>query len=544
MSQKKHNYALPIALAAGATVVGIAGTIYYYKDHAIGTRNPKSMGLPVLKNPTPLIGNTPEMIVTNDYRTDWIAQTCKELGEAWALTLPFQNCMLTVNVQDVEFILKDPYLFEKGEKFRANAQDMLGHGIFNSDGQDWRIARKVGANIFNVKNFRDLFSNVFVEESQKLVAQIRTAASMGGIIELQDLLLRATLDSFTLIAMGRKTNAIEGNGKINADGIYTLPVEPFMQAFDGANQITSTRFSTPFWSILEYFNGDHAKMHGYLKVMNDFAKDVVDEKRAKIAAGHKGSDLLDLFMSNGNDDGTPLTDTQLRDITLNFIIAGRDTTAQTLGWTFMRLSQNPEVEKKCRAELLAVLGKDGQYTFESLKQLKYTNATFLEALRMHANVPGNQKTASADCVLPGTGTPVKKGDAIFISPYVMGYSTDIWGPDAGTFRPERWIDQDGLLIKPNQFAFPHFNAGPRICLGMNMAQQEGWSAVRFGVSSTIDSVVFMSNIIRNFSLELVREDSPEHWGVFSEDPSKRLGRSSPALTLNARCGIHFKPIPL
>ncbi|TPX36705.1 hypothetical protein SmJEL517_g01205 [Synchytrium microbalum] len=528
--RKNHGYALPISLAAGAVVVGIAAVVYHYKDRAVGTRDPKTMGLPLLKNPSPLLGHALEMIAVNEYRVEWLVDKCRELGEAAAFTLPFQNSMLTVNVQDVEFIVKDPYLFEKGDKFRELANDFLGHGIFNSDGQEWRMARKVSANIFNAKNFSDLFSNVFVEESQKLVGQIRTAASMGGIIELQDLLLRTTLDSFTFIATGRRTSAIEGKGEINADGVYSLPLEPFMQALDGANQITSTRVIIPFWPFMEYFNGDRAKMDGYLKILNDFAKQVVDEKRAKIAAGHKGSDLLDLFISKGNDDGTPLTDTQLRDITLNFIVAGRDTTAQTLGWTFMRMSQNPEVEKKCRAELLAVLGKDGQYTFETFKELKYTNATFLEALRLHANLPLNLKTASADCVLPGTGTPVKKGDSIFLSPYVMGYSTSYWGPDAATFRPERWIDREGHLIKPNQFAFPHFHAGPRICLGMNMAQQE--------------AVVFMSNIIRNFSLELVREDSPEHWAVFSEDPSKRRGRYSPAFSLSARGGIHFNPILL
>ncbi|TPX30810.1 hypothetical protein SmJEL517_g05712 [Synchytrium microbalum] len=533
MTTNKSKSVLPVvaAVSTGLTVSALLGLYLRYRKRAILTRDPAVYGVPVLAGAAPLVGNIPEMVSVSEYQADWLVEKSKEFGDIFAMTVPLQNLLCTFNVADLEAMLKDPYLWQKGPFFRDNLQQFLGHGIFNSDGDAWKNQRKVASNIFNVKNFRDLFSQVFVDESKKLASQIATAHSMGGIVELQDLLLRATMDSFTLIALGKSTDAIDGKGKLDNDGVYVLPRERFMDAFDGANTISADRFNMPFWEIWEYWDGTSAKMNQHLALIEDFAKNVINSKRAKMAEGQKGSDLLDLFMAQGDPEtGAPLTDQQLRDITLNFIIAGRDTTAQTLSWTFWRLAQNPRVEKKCREEILLVLGKDGEYTYETFKDLKYTNATFMEALRLHANVHVNSKTASKDTVLPGTNTPIKAGDTVLFSPYVMGRDEKIWGADALEFVPERWIDKNGSLIKPNQFEFPHFNAGPRLCLGMSMAQQE--------------AVVFMSTIIRKFSLELVGDDSPKHWGRWDPDPAKRAGRESIALTLNARNGITFKVHPV
>ena len=114
----------------------------------------------------------------------------------------------------------------------------------------------------------------------------------------------------------------------------------------------------------------------------------------------------------------------------------------------------------------------------------------MEALRLHSNVPGNSKRCTRDTVLPGSGAVLKAGDNVFFSNYVIGRSKAIWGEDAAEFRPERyayrlkplgclarlclpsrhcylqqsqphirWIDESGSIIKPNPYAFPHFNAG-------------------------------------------------------------------------------------
>jgi cytochrome P450 len=90
---------------------------------------------------------------------------------------------------------------------------------------------------------------------------------------------------------------------------------------------------------------------------------------------------------------------------------------------FYSLAQNPEVEKKTRAEVANALGDNGLPNYENLSNLKYLTALFNETLRLYANVPTNTLTCTKDTVLAGSGTPVYEGEVVQYSPWAMGYST-------------------------------------------------------------------------------------------------------------------------
>lgn len=164
-------------------------------------------------------------------------------------------------------------------------------------------------------------------------------------------------------------------------------------------------------------------------------------------------------------------------------------------------------------------------SYTDVARLKYTTAVFHETLRLEPNVPINVKTAAKDDQLP-TGPKIYKGDQIMFSPWIMGRLERNWGPDALEFKPERWLNEQGDLVKQSHFKWPAFNAGPRLCLGMNMATQE--------------AQVLLAAILSDLHLELVNEDEPEKWAVWSEDPEKRKGRQDQQLTLALRGGIDFK----
>jgi len=203
------------------------------------------------------------------------------------------------------------------------------------------------------------------------------------------------------------------------------------------------------------------------------AYDIVSSKQSV-----SRSDLLSLYlMSEGMEDdhdksaSLQPSDRNLRDVILNMVIAGRDTTAQALSWTFYRLCIHPDVQAKVRQEVLSVVEQHGllasattAMSYEMLQQLRYTEAVCLEVLRLHPSVPKEGKCVMKDDVLPD-GTSVRKGDLLVFSPWVMGRQTALWGPDALQFRPERFADN----YKPNPFVFTAFQAGPRTCLGQNFA---------------------------------------------------------------------------
>lgn len=116
----------------------------------------------------------------------------------------------------------------------------------------------------------------------------------------------------------------------------------------------------------------------HLKVVDDFAFKVIKERRQQMAEGHTFKDLLSRFMNTKGVDGELLDDRGLRDIIINFIIAGRDTTAQALSWTFYNLMLHPRVEKKLVDEIFehvnADLESDSPALYEAIKNMPYAHA--------------------------------------------------------------------------------------------------------------------------------------------------------------------------
>lgn len=163
-------------------------------------------------------------------------------------------------------------------------------------------------------------------------------------------------------------------------------------------------------------------------------------------------------------DPENMTDQYLRDITLNFIIAGKGTSANTLAWFFYMLCKHPLVQEKVVQEVREAVGiKESMpadefsklMTEEALDKMQYLHASLTETLRLYPAVPLDGKSAAEDDILPD-GFKVKKGDGITYMAYVMGRMKNIWGDDAEEFHPERWL-HDGIFQPENPFKFTAFH---------------------------------------------------------------------------------------
>jgi len=180
-------------------------------------------------------------------------------------------------------------------------------------------------------------------------------------------------------------------------------------------------------------------------------------------------DLLSILLQTEQDDSI------IRDNLINFFVAGRDTTASLLTWTFYYFSQFPDVEKKVIEEIESVLGNNLP-TFETLKDLKYLKMVLDEVLRLHPSaIPINGKQAVQNDVLPN-GVKVKAGQVVFVCPFIVQRLPKYWGPDANEFRPQRWEEED-LYYKKDSYVFVPFQRGPRMCLGKDMALEEATTVI-------------------------------------------------------------------
>ena len=165
---------------------------------------------------------------------------------------------------------------------------------------------------------------------------------------------------------------------------------------------------------------------------------------------------------------------------MNTVIAGKDTTAGSLAWFLYMMCKHTEVQEKiCHEAMEATNAGEAasidefsqSLTDEALNKMHYLHAALTETLRLYPAVPLDNKQCFSDDVLPN-GFNVSKGDIVFYIPYAMGRMESLWGKDAESFRPERWLDENGVFQQESPFKFTAFQAGPRICLGKDFAYRQ------------------------------------------------------------------------
>lgn len=244
----------------------------------------------------------------------------------------------------------------------------------------------------------------------------------------------------------------------------------FVKAFDDSSLISSVRFNAAIpliWKVKKILNiGIERRLKEAVAEVRGLATRIVREKKKELKekATLESVDLLSRFLSSGHSDESFVVD-----IVISFILAGKDTTSAALTWFFWLLSKHSHVENEILKE---ITGKSEIVSYDEVKDMVYTHASLCESMRLYPPVPVDTKEAAYNDVLPD-GTFVKKGWRVAYHIYAMGRSEKIWGLDWAEFRPERWLsqDEDGKwsFIGMDPYSYAVFQAGPRVCLGKEMA---------------------------------------------------------------------------
>ncbi|KAF4591209.1 hypothetical protein EYR40_009812 [Pleurotus pulmonarius] len=470
-----------------------------------------------------LLGNLPEL-----YQSD--AAAASDLADLkWQKTygdvvrikgILEEDRLLITDAKALQYIYQTsgyhwPKMWERRELSRL----VTGPGLTWADGDVHKRQRKIMLPGFGTPESR-AFLPVFLGTANKLAEKWKDMISTSGadgsmVVNMPYWLSRATLDAIGEAAFGYRFGGLDDDKNELANAYTTLLSETFGSPSLPAIFTISTWVHLPAW-LRHLFQRKSARLHharATEKIGNSVAKSLIDAKANALMGGKGGKDVMSLLVQSNaaeNEKGrmsVPEMLAQMRTI----MLAGHETTANTLNWTLLEICKQPHIQKKLRAEIWgaeATLRENGRTQFEvsDFENMPYMTAVVKEALRFHPALHHAYRQAGRDDVLPlstplqaSDGTvitelPVPKGLKIVAS--ITGYNRNklVFGEDADVFNPDRWLrPSDGkkqtvVVLTVLSHDRLTFAAGVRSCIGWRFALYELHA--------------FIIELISNFEFEL------------------------------------------
>ncbi len=356
---------------------------------------------------------------------------------------------------------KDNYNYEK-------LRPVLGNGLITSDGDHWRHHRQVMQPAFSRKRLGQL-CEVTANITRDRVDQWFEYAAKSLPVNMSQELEKLTLQVVTESLFG--TDA-------------TSSMDAIRETFSILNEDIAYRFKNVFVPPLWVPTKRNRVFSQARDTLDQIVYKIIDSRRGK---AESRNDLLGNLLAAQKEQSDPkqFTDRQIRDEVMTLLLAGHETTANLLMWTFYLISRHPEVEQKVRMELDSVLdGRDP--AFEDLPDLVYTKMVLQESLRLFPPVwIISRKAVRSDRI---GGYDIPEGSTVTVCLYTLHRHPDFWEAP-GQFQPERFAPERSE-DRP-QYAYLPFGGGPRSCIGKHFAMME--------------AQIIMAIIFRRFRLNRVSD---------------------------------------
>jgi cytochrome P450 len=340
-----------------------------------------------------------------------------------------------------EVLVTHPRRYVKGRVLRAN-RHVFGEGLLTSEGDFWLRQRRLAQPAFHRAQIAS-YAETMVDYTQRMLESWRGGEERDVHQEMMRLTLRIVGKTLFDADVARDAQDV---GK---------SLELLLEL--GAN-FRRTLF-IPHWVPTP----TNLRIKREIRFIEAILYRIIGERHA---SGRDTGDLLSMLLHAPDEDGSRMTDKQLRDETITLFLAGHETTASTLSWTWWLLAQNPAAEARLHAELDAVLGGRSP-SLDDLPRLPYTGNVITEALRLYPPAWGLARVAIEDHEI--AGYPVKKGMGVAMAQWVV-HRDARWYDAPEEFRPERW--ENDFIKRIPRFAYFPFGGGPRQCIGNAFALME------------------------------------------------------------------------
>jgi cytochrome P450 len=354
---------------------------------------------------------------------------------------------LLVHPRDIEQVLMTKTEgLSKGLVSRTTPE-LFGDGLLTSEGDFWKRQRKLSNPAFHREKIVK-YSEITTEEAQRLIATWKAGERHDIHQEMMSVTLRIVV------------RALFGMGLSDVTRVIERALDRVMQSSSGINSV-----------IFLFLRIPSPARRRYLQAVRDLNGVVYEliargRERLKAAANESPTDLLSVLLTAQDEEGEVMTDQQLRDEVMTLLLAGHETTALGLSWTWYLLAQHAEVEHRLHAELDATLGGRPP-TIGDLQRLPYLDRVIREALRLYPPAwrilrMNREPMAVGEYVLPA-------GANILMSQWIT-HRDPRWFAEPDRFNPDRWSDDTGSRLP--RFAYFPFGGGPRVCIGAGFAMME------------------------------------------------------------------------
>lgn len=396
---------------------------------------------PVLKG-RPFIGSLSEF---RRAAPQFLLKVARERGDIVQFRLGPQ---LMYSIANPDWI-KDIFVTHQSKFIKSRmlerAKVLLGEGLLTSEGELHKRQRRLSQPAFHRDRLVG-YGSAMVDCAMKTRAGWKDGAAFDIAREMNHLTLAIVARTLFSADVSEEADEIRA-ALTDVLSLFEMVLSPFSEWFE----------KLPLPSVRRF----------------ERARDRLDKTIYRLiaerrASGRDAGDLLSmLLLAQDEDDGGVMTDKQVRDEALTLFLAGHETTANALAWTWYLLSQNPEAEARFHAEIDRVLAGRAP-AFEDLQQLKYVEMVFSEAMRLYppAWAIGRRNLEEyriGDYLIPPR-------TVILMSPFVV-HRDPRWYPEPDRFLPERWLPEN-VSTRPKFSYFP-FGGGARVCIGERFAWMEG-----------------------------------------------------------------------
>ena len=352
----------------------------------------------------------------------------------------------------------EPVNYTRGRQY-DNLALLLGRGLITTDGTDWRRQRRLVQPVFD-KALLTRVAEITAAFTTELVDRWEQARQRDEQVDLldetQELAMR-------VIGMALFSRDVRGDMRAGRSGLTVAAADCFAEAVRSGFSVAFLRNTSPVPVPLWLPTRLHRRFRAALAAVDGYVYERIDERLADPGGYH---DILgDLVRAYGG--AAPRSRRELRDQAVTLFFAGFETTAVAMAWTWLLLSDNPEVEARLHQEIDQVLGGRVTPTAADLKELGVALQVVQESMRMYPPVYTLTRTAAADDEL--CGHQVRRGDNIVIPVHALQHMEQYWEQPAA-FCPERFAP--GRLTDDQRLTYLPFSYGERRCLGASFATTE------------------------------------------------------------------------